>query len=388
MNNITARAQPSVAVFSPDKETHACAVIRIIAPLLAQNWQVIWAANQNHLSPWYDLDAARRADLIIIQRHFPSVSTAKILRKIIGLKIPLVYDLDDMFLDVPASHPNYQRLKGHSPYIKWILNEADLITVSTEGLQNSLQKHTPRPIRVKPNLVDWGLFAAQPRPANDQFNFLISGTPTHRKDWALIEEPLLEVLHKHPNVNAVFFGELPKRFSNCASARFIDFQRDYQRYASSLKKLDVHAALTPLEDTPFNRCKSNIKWLEYSAAGIAGIFSDMAPYSSSVRNGETGLLVKDSADAWLMSMEHLLANPSATSAMVENARQEVFGRYSVENGSGQFVEAFQGLLGQPHEPSLLSELPKFANRLQARTHEVLDISAFLDKYVLWRFNRK
>ena len=375
--------RPKVVVYSLDSEVHACAIIRILAPLQLENWDVVWATKSDHSGFSFDLEVAREADLIIIQRHFPAEFTEKILHAITRLKVPIIYDLDDMFLDVPPFHPHYNDLSKRVPYITWILKEADLVTVSTTPLQEALKKHTARPIHVLPNLVDWGLFNAPPRPRNRQFNLLISGTPTHQGDWSIIEEPLIETLNIHKDdVNAIFFGEIPKRFSDHPSVQLIDFQPDYKSYASRLRGLDIHAALVPLEDTAFNQCKSDIKWLEYSAAGIAGIFSNITPYSSTIKNGETGLLVNNTADAWFHGMEHLLDNPEAASVMIENARREVRAHHSIEALSGPYVAVFADLLGRKHVRNLFSDLPILPARLGAHAHR------FLDKHILWRFNRK
>lgn len=375
--------RPKIVVYSLDNETDACAIIRILAPMLTKDFDVVWATKRDRSGLSIDLDIAQRADLIIIQRHFPAASTEKALRAILRLKVPIVYDLDDLFLDVPPLHPHYNDLSKRVPYIKWILKEADLVTVSTTPLQEVLKQYTARRIHVLPNLVDWRSFDAPPRPRNRQFNLLISGTSTHQGDWSLIEEPLAEILNIHrENVNAIFFGELPKRFSDHPSVRLINFQPDYRSYALRLRELDIHAALVPLEDTKFNRCKSNIKWLEYSAAGIAGVFSDLLPYNSSIRNGETGLLVDNTAEAWFRSMEQLLANPEITFAMIENARREVREFHSIGSISDKYLTVLNDLLGQKHVRNLFSELPILPARLGAHAHQ------FLGRYILWRFNRK
>ena len=375
--------RPKVVVYSPDHEVHACAIIRILTPIQLEDWDVVWATKSDQSGFSFDLEVAREADLIIIQRHFPSAPTENVLRSILRLKVPIVYDLDDLFLDVPPFHPLYNDLSKRVPYIKWILKEADLITVSTTPLQEALKKYTARPIHVQPNLVDWSLFDAPPRPRNRQFNLLISGTPTHQGDWSIIEDPLAEILNIHrEDVNAIFFGELPKRFSDHPSVRLINFQADYKGYATRLRGLDIHAALVPLEDTEFNRCKSNIKWLEYSAAGIAGIFSNITPYSSTIKNGETGLLVNNTSDAWFHSMEHLLVNPEAASAMIESARREVREHHSIEALSSSYVAVFDDLLGRKHVRNFFSDLPILPARLGAHAHR------FMDRHISWRFNRK
>lgn len=375
--------RPKVVVYSLDHKVWACAVIRILAPMQYLNWDVVWAAKQDSAGFSFDLEVAHKADLIIIQRHFPAAFTERALRSILRLKVPIIYDLDDAFLDVSSVHPHHKILSERVPYIRWLLKEADLISVSTKPLQESLKKYTTRPIVVQPNLVDWTLFDKPASQRINQFNFLISGTATHQGDWSIIEEPLAEILNVYKkDVNAIFFGEIPHKFSNHPSARLINFQPDYASYATCLRELDIHAALTPLEDTKFNRCKSNIKWLEYSAAGISGIFSDITPYNSSIKNGETGLLVRNSADAWFHGMKQLLENPEAASAMIVNARGEVREHYSIQASSDAYAAVFNDLIGQKHVHNLFSELPILQKRLNTNARR------FLDRNVLWRFNRK
>ena len=47
--------------------------------------------------------------------------------------------------------------------------------------------------------------------------------------------------------------------------------------------------IAPLEDDAFTRCKSDLKYLDYAALGIPGVFSDVRPYRDTVRHRETGL---------------------------------------------------------------------------------------------------
>jgi glycosyltransferase involved in cell wall biosynthesis len=381
--------KPTVVVYSLDDADGACAAIRILTPINANNWNLIWGAKQDSSGISFELDVARRADLIIIQRHFPVQFNEKILRDIIGLGIPIIYDLDDDFLDIPSFHTHYHSLSKRIPYIKWILKEADLITVSTPLLKEAVIKHTNRPVCIQPNLVDWELFYAQPRIRAGTFNFLVSGTSTHQRDWRIIEEALAKILDTYKNeVNAVFFGDIPERFLNHPSARLVKFEASYNHYAECLRKLDVHAALVPLENTIFNQCKSNIKWLEYSAAGIPGIFSNLAPYNSSICHGETGLLVDNTTDAWFRGMEELLFKPGLASAIIENAQHMVRDQYSVEKLSLKYVAAFNDLLGQSHKSNFFSDLPIFPARLQAQMHQTKNnVSRLLNRHILWRFKQ-
>jgi len=370
---------PSVVVYSPYPETHACSYIRIIAPMHAAKWHVTWASTRDHSGQLFDIDIARTADLIVIQRQLPALSNEKVLKALLRLKIPMVYDLDDMFLDVPKSHPSYIELDKRAPYIKWMLKEVDLVTVSTSQIKESLDRYTSRPIRVQPNLLDWNLFDAKPRRRNGEFCFLVSGTSTHGRDWALIEEPLAEILNRYQNVaKAIFFGQAPGRFFDHPSVKVIDFEEHYNHYASRLRALNVHAALVPLEDNRFNQCKSNIKWLEYSAAGVPGAYSDLAPYRSSIRHGESGLLINNTADSWFHAMDFLISNPEAVSFMIDNSRRQVREQYSV----------YSDLLGHKHRRDFFFGLSTLGPRLMARAHRAANGSPFLGRHVMWRINRK
>lgn len=80
-----------------------------------------------------------------------------------------------------------------------------------------------------------------------------------------------------------------------------------------------HIGLAPLLDTPFNRGKSFIKFLDIAAMGGVGIYSNRYPYTEVVRHGENGLLVNDTPIEWRSALEHLLENPEAAARMAKQA---------------------------------------------------------------------
>ena len=109
--------KPTIVVFSLYPETHACPVIRIIDPLVVNNYKVLWGAKYIQSKWSFDLEAAYTADLIIIQRHFPSAHTVELLEKILKSNVPIAYELDDMLIGLPSFHPSYENLNYHKPYI-------------------------------------------------------------------------------------------------------------------------------------------------------------------------------------------------------------------------------------------------------------------------------
>ncbi len=49
-------------------------------------------------------------------------------------------------------------------------------------------------------------------------------------------------------------------------------------YPAKLASLDLDLALAPLEQHPFNECKSHLKLLEYGVLGYPVIATDIRPY--------------------------------------------------------------------------------------------------------------
>lgn len=381
-------AAPKAIVFSLDKQIYACPMIRLLIPLQHIGWEIIWAGDIEP-SKVVDTINTKDVDLIIIQRHFPSQETEETIRSVLDLEIPVLFDLDDDFLSTPASHPQYDYFASRAPFIKWMLKESDLITVSTKTLKETLAKITRRPITILPNLIDWDLYDTTPQRAIDNFNLIISGTPTHQRDWSIIEKPLIDILQKHKGrVSVTFFGELPSYLLGHPAAKVIPFQPSYLHYVEQLKKLDIHGALVPLENTNFNRGKSNIKWLEYSVAGIAGIYSDLEPYNTSVIHDDTGYLVKNTSESWFAAIDHLVSDPNTAVRIANNARRTIYDNFTIQNQAGLYEAAYNALLGQKHRHNPLSGLQLFRPHLQTRVRRHrAQVTRLFNKHISWRIKQ-
>ena len=66
-----------------------------------------------------------------------------------------------------------------------------------------------------------------------------------------------------------------------------------------LGALQPDILIAPLDRSRTSMSKCPIKYLDYSIAGAAGVYSDMPPYSQTIADGKTGLLVRgDDAASW------------------------------------------------------------------------------------------
>jgi glycosyltransferase involved in cell wall biosynthesis len=90
-------------------------------------------------------------------------------------------------------------------------------------------------------------------------------------------------------------------------------------------KFDI--GLAPLEDNNFNRGKSNLRWLEYSALKIPTIASPLPDFKR-VITGKNGLLAND-LDDWKMHLRALLDNEGLRRQMGREAYKSVRDQFNV-----------------------------------------------------------
>jgi len=151
----------------------------------------------------------------------------------------------------------------------------------------------------------------EPRSFENELIIGWGGSHGHLEDIASISNQLIEWLLLKPDVKIHLmssrpiwdlFKELPdnkKRYYPPGSLQ------DYYRFLAS-----IHIGIAPIRDTPFNRCRSDVKFLEYAVSGVVPVLADLEPYRSSVVNGKTGFLYKNDSD--LINILELLENNRQT----------------------------------------------------------------------------
>ena len=192
-----------------------------------------------------------------------------------------------------------------------------LATRLREGHGN-VRVMTPPLISPLPALAHFAAGPSAERPWRIGFH----GTRAHLADLAQIA-PALEGLQRDRDDAelALMLGEhtpaglaaLPR--TRCPAPLPWGKYRDYQASRR------VHIGLAPLLDTPFNRAKSFIKFLDIAAMGGVGIYSNRYPYTELVEHGVNGLLADDDPADWRRCLAWLLDHPERAHAMAQAAAE-------------------------------------------------------------------
>ncbi|MGE4440329.1 MAG: glycosyltransferase [Desulfomicrobium sp.] len=336
-----------IAAYSLDRPEYACAELRIGAPsrYLKDNIQLVWAVRTNGEQSQIDADPINWADILVVQRYFPLVETRPILDRMLSSGKPVCYDIDDFLLEVPPSHPLYHNFQRTAPFILDFLPKVNLVTVSTDAMRERLLRFNPNTVTL-PNFIDESAFMPV-APAADPAKTVIAymGSPTHGKDIELVEEVLFQIRDKFgSSVEFIFWGCAGTRLAKLG--RVIPFDDSYASFLKTLGKVHFDIGLAPLADNAFNRCKSNIKWLEYSAHARAGVFSDLEPYRDSVEHGKTGMLAGNDPREWSDALEFLITHPAERKVMGRAARKKAFTRFGLSRGVHRYLEIYKNLLNR------------------------------------------
>lgn len=321
------------------------------------------------------LDLLSRVDVVLVQREMAGTLSYSRLKELLGSRpVKVVYEIDDLLTAVPEGNPAYGVTQEMLPQVEEYLREADLVVVSTDVLRRAFEGYGA-PVVCLPNAIDPTLWRKERFPeAGEKVRILFSGTPTHEKDLAVIEEALVRILEEFgERVEIKLWGNSnPTLLGYSQVAPPLAHLYDYPSYVKALLDLKVDFAVVPLEDIPFNRAKSNIKWLEYSACGIPVICSALPPYST-IDPGRTGLLAQNTVDSWYEAIKQLIVDSALRRQLAENARAEVLEHHALGGLADGWKEVLDAVLCDREAPpvSIIMPLHDELSRTQATLEAVI-----------------
>jgi glycosyltransferase involved in cell wall biosynthesis len=110
---------------------------------------------------------------------------------------------------------------------------------------------------------------------------------------------------------------------------------------SYYRTLSMDIGLGPLKDTPFNRAKSALRALEYQAAGIVPVLSDVRCYHGWIDQGETGYLIEQGT-SWFDVLSHLASDSARRRRMALNGRLFA-AKWTTEARAHEWVDAWDSV---------------------------------------------
>lgn len=258
------------------------------------------------------LAAPGEARILLLHRSVPRLGRdLEFLQRAVAANYLIVLDLDDdpkFFAELydddgfglrclhaaQVSTPEIaERLRGQVPEIAVFANQIDFLPPPRTEIGTPAAKN---PVKI--------FFGAYNRDA-ERAEIL---DPINRVLGALADQVAVEVVHDRE-----FFEGL-----RIAAKRFTE-RCPYPEYLGLLASCDI--ALLPLLDTPFNRCKSDLKFIECAAQGVAALAAPTV-YGQSLADGKTGVLYRDPAE-FMVGLQRLIQEPDLRATLTRNAHAMV-----------------------------------------------------------------
>lgn len=251
----------------------------------------------------------------------------------------LVTEVDDWIFDIPAynvaSNP-YKPGSEKEELANEQLTLSDAIVVSTSFLKENLQTMYPeKPIYVIPNSIDFDIWDnvksdGKMEPKKEGVVRIgYSGCANHSGDMEIVKPVLLALLDEFPNLEFIIAQDLGTfRDINHPRLKVLNRWVSIIDYPAMVKGWDLDIGIAPLRDNQFNRAKSNLRWLEYSAMKIPTVASNVRPFTESVQHRQDGFLCTDK-QSWYAALKLLITEPNLRQTIGSNAYATVNDKFNM-----------------------------------------------------------
>ncbi|NOU90934.1 glycosyltransferase [Paenibacillus sp. LMG 31460] len=254
-----------------------------------------------------------------------------------------IYVIDDNFLAIPdhtAVGKYYYQPHIRDTFIRFLKN-ADTIVVGSPFFKSYIQSKFNTKVCCLPASFDFDSIAHVSAPERSDRNPIVIGYAGTQKDedFAEVLPALARLLNEYGSrIKIEFFGFAPQQFLDHPLVAVYPVCNDYNEFLQRFKSLGWHIGLAPLQGTLFNFCKTNNKFREYAACGIAGVYSDVPVYSDWVIHGKNGLLTFNHRDSWYGAIKQLIDEPNLRIYIANEAEKFVKEAFTMEKNALSWYE--------------------------------------------------
>lgn len=287
-------------------------------------------------------------DVVVMQRLMHD-GIAENIPKAIAYGQKIINDVDDWFWGLSTAnqafhvnHPKNKPTENIYTY-KTSLHRSDLITVSTPYLADRFMTMGMKRIQVIKNTVDVSRFTPKSHTDSNVPQVGWVGSTRHRSGDLETMRGILTPMSRAGKITLYHGGHMPGSDSFASRIGANDSEVltaplcPYDEYPNLLT-MDI--GIVPLSNTPFNQAKSDIKGLEYAAAGVPFVAQNLDSYVDLNKDLGIGRIAKN-ASKWLKNLEEL-RDPKVRAEEGARLRESVTAR-DMRFGLEQFIDCITSL---------------------------------------------
>lgn len=323
-----------------EKKRHVLLIYRKMIPSirLCGHCQLEWLAEQGKLEyraiQEMELKAAdlKWAEIVLLGRS-DDWYEYQVAKWIHDAGKYLIYMIDDDLLNIPSeiSSAAYYGLAEIQNNIRGMIALSNAILSPSPVLLEKYATDGHKAIQIDEPAIDPVEY--KPHDPSKPIKIGFAGSIDRACDLdRIMKDALIQIKRKFGDrVEFWFFGAIPI-FADELDAKCIPYCDSYEEYRWTLNSLEWDIGLAPMPDTPFHKCKHYNKFVEYAAAGIAGVYSKTEPYTRLESNN--GLYFVDNHE-WYKRLMNILADRALLEEMRKCANEFVLSRFSIKQTAEQ-----------------------------------------------------
>ncbi len=313
-------------------------------------------------------------DIIVLNRAaFPRLAHhLRSLKKVLPVKV--VYDADDLLWGISRTNicSSYLSNRRFLAFMRDLKPLIDAVTTTTPELAAEVRSYIPgKPVYILPNCIFPGEWELRKGGNLNEGRFKIgfAGSASHLEDLLMIAPALLELQKKYPFELELFGLSKVELLEEIRGLRaewkarlfkpeWVKVALKLERYLEELKFSHVRSVpvkdypdelsrrnwdlgLCPLVDNRFNRCKSSIKFYEYSMVGTAVLASNVLPYSAEM---SPDLLVENTYKAWYEAIERMILDEDLREQSAAENKAWVLAHRNIEKNIAGWELVYEDLM--------------------------------------------
>jgi len=269
-----------------------------------------------------------------------------------GERKAFITEIDDNIFDVPsyniASHPYHPNSE-----MEWVANEqiklSDALICSTQFLVDKIRAMYPdKPVYLVPNSLDFDIWdnvnpgTDLPKKEPGEIRIGYTGCSNHRGDLDMIKDAICAILKEFPHVKFILTpqpepGGLFMGWEGVPNIGVVTKWVPIDEYPNFVAGWDLDIGVAPLRDNDFNRAKSNLRFLEYSALKVPTVASRVYPFKNSIRHGVDGIICNNSQE-WYEALKSLIVDSGRRTQLGKQAYERVRKDFNMETTAKHYAE--------------------------------------------------
>jgi glycosyltransferase involved in cell wall biosynthesis len=250
-----------------------------------------------------------------------------------------IYSIDDHFLHLPnrgygITMTDPERRETFARF----LTEAQTVRVGSPYFAKHIQENYNKSTVCIQASVDFAWLEKAGVPTRSKQTLVIGYEGSYKEDdFEQVIPALLTIMEEYKHrIRLEFHGYVPSELIGHPGIVFFTGSSDYRTFMHILARRAWDIGIAPLQDSLYNRCKSNNKFREYSACRIPGIYSNLPTYADCVSHEQTGILTGHRTDDWYRAIKRLVEDEQLRTHIRRKAYRYVQEHFTIERCAAQW----------------------------------------------------